>query len=71
MHEKALPAASRGLLASLTAYGGDELSDWVLAGETGLALQLGHRVSEDFEFFRTQGMDTRNMERGGSTPTRW
>ena len=58
MHEKALPDASNDLLAALTADGGDELSGWVLAGGTGLALQLGHRISEDFDFFRTSGMDT-------------
>lgn len=49
MHEEALPEASSDLLASLTAVGGDELRGWVLAGGTGLALQPGHRVSEDFE----------------------
>ena len=58
MHEEALPDASNDLLAALTADGGDELSGWVLAGGTGLALQLGHRISEDFDFFRTSGMDT-------------
>ena len=29
------------------------LDSWTLAGETGLALQIGHRVSEDLAFFRT------------------
>lgn len=29
-----------------------------LAGGTGLALQLGHRDSEDFDFFIKQGLDT-------------
>jgi hypothetical protein len=32
-----------------------ELDGWTLAGGTGLALQMGHRVSEDFDFFRTDG----------------
>jgi hypothetical protein len=31
---------------------------WILARGTGLALRLGHRVSEDFDFFRTEGMET-------------
>ncbi len=27
------------------------LTGWYLAGGTGLALQLGHRISYDFDFF--------------------
>jgi hypothetical protein len=37
------------------------LKGWILAGGTGLALQLGHRVSEDFDFFRTDAMDVRHL----------
>ena len=61
MHTEVLPGASGKLLASLKAHGGSELCGWVLAGGTGLALQLGHRVSEDFDFFRTHGMETRSL----------
>lgn len=61
MHEEALPEASSDLLASLTACDGDELRGWVLAEGTGLALQLGHRISEDFDFFRTSDMDTASL----------
>ena len=32
-------------------------SDFVLYGGTGIALQLGHRVSEDFDFFSSPGFD--------------
>jgi hypothetical protein len=32
-------------------------SDFVLYGGTALALQLGHRVSEDFDFFSSAGFD--------------
>lgn len=32
-------------------------SHFVLYGGTGLALQLGHRVSEDFDFFSSEGFD--------------
>ena len=32
-------------------------SEFVLYGGTGLALQLGHRVSEDFDFFSSSGFD--------------
>ena len=58
MHTEALPATSGELLASLNSRGATEFSGWVLAGGTGLALQIGHRVSEDFDFFRTRGLDT-------------
>ena len=61
MHTETLPAASDELLAALTAHGGSELCGWVLAGGTGLALRLGHRVSEDFDFFRTHETDTRAL----------
>lgn len=57
MHEKALPPASVDLLARLTADPPHSLQGWTLAGGTGLALQLGHRRSEDFDFFRTAGME--------------
>ncbi len=61
MHEKALPPASRKLLALLGLSPADSLRGWVLAGGTGLALQLGHRRSEDFDFFRTSGMHTQAL----------
>lgn len=61
MYTAVLPAASGELLAALTARSGVELNGWVLAGGTGLALQLGHRISEDFDFFRTRGMETRAL----------
>ncbi|PYT30468.1 MAG: hypothetical protein DMG58_14390 [Acidobacteria bacterium] len=32
-------------------------ADFVLYGGTGLALQLGHRASEDFDFFSSSGFD--------------
>jgi len=33
------------------------LGEWTLAGGTGLALQLGHRVSRDLDFFRDASFD--------------
>ena len=35
--------------------------DWVLAGGTGLALQLGHRLSNDLDFFRAELFDTEEL----------
>lgn len=58
MHEKVLPANSRKILADLAALDRDALDGWILAGGTGLALRLGHRISDDFDFFRTEGMDS-------------
>jgi Nucleotidyl transferase AbiEii toxin, Type IV TA system len=37
-------------------------SDFVLYGGTGLALQLGHRVSEDFDFFSSAGFDPDRLQ---------
>jgi len=57
MHEKVLPEGSKALLAWLETIAASIFQEWTLAGETGLALWVGHRVSEDFDFFRTDGID--------------
>lgn len=57
MHERVLPKGSRQLLAVLEGLTGPELESWTLAGGTGLALQVGHRVSEDFDFFKVAPVD--------------
>ncbi|MDD3711642.1 MAG: nucleotidyl transferase AbiEii/AbiGii toxin family protein [Patescibacteria group bacterium] len=36
-------------------------SDFYLAGGTGLALQLGHRDSVDFDYFSSQDIDTKKL----------
>jgi len=61
MHEKALPAGSRVVLDTLSRSPRAALQGWILAGGTGLALRIGHRRSEDFDFFRTAGMDTQGL----------
>ncbi|MGD0966632.1 MAG: nucleotidyl transferase AbiEii/AbiGii toxin family protein [Candidatus Acidiferrales bacterium] len=48
-----LPESQRQLWPELDAIP----SDFVLYGGTGLALQLGHRVSEDFDFFSSLSFD--------------
>lgn len=63
MHEKVLPKGSRELLARLAGLNAPELTGWTLAGGTGLALQLGHRVSEDFDFFRADGFSPEGLYR--------
>jgi len=37
-------------------------TDFVLYGGTGLALQIGHRSSEDFDFFSTSGFDPSRLQ---------
>jgi len=48
-----LPESQRRLWPELDAIP----SEFVLYGGTGLALQLGHRVSEDFDFFSSSNFD--------------
>jgi hypothetical protein len=48
-----LPESQRALWPELDAVP----SNFVLYGGTALALQLGHRVSEDFDFFSSEGFD--------------
>ena len=57
MHEKVLPQHSLELLSALGDDPSPLLTGWTLAGGTGLAFHLGHRVSEDLDFFRTDDMD--------------
>jgi hypothetical protein len=52
MHEKVLPRGSRDLLKKLESLSVPELEGWTLGGDTGLALQMGHRIAEDLDFFR-------------------
>lgn len=61
MHEKALPTGSRNLILALNENVVPALGGWILAGGTGLALQCGHRLSDDFDFFRTVGMDVEGL----------
>jgi len=53
-----LPECQRRLWPELDAVP----SVFVLYGGTGLALQLGHRVSEDFDFFSSSGFDPSRLQ---------
>jgi hypothetical protein len=53
-----LPESQRELWTELDAVP----SDFVLYGGTALALQLGHRVSEDFDFFSSSGFDPDQLQ---------
>lgn len=55
MHPKVLSDGGWQIVAELSRA--DLLEGWVLAGGTGLALQLGHRYSEDLDLFRPGSFD--------------
>jgi hypothetical protein len=61
MHTKVLPKHSLELLDDLQKDAAPLLKNWTLAGGTGLAFQLGHRLSEDLDFFRTDDIDVRRL----------
>jgi hypothetical protein len=61
MHEKVLPRHSLELVKSLERDQDPRLSGWTLAGGTGLAFHLGHRLSEDLDFFRTDDANVRDL----------
>jgi hypothetical protein len=55
MHPKVLSPEAWEIVRRLSREGC--LEGWVLGGGTGLALQLGHRHSEDLDFFRHEPFD--------------
>jgi len=57
MHYEALDNKRRPLLPAL----GDFKKDFYLAGGTALALQIGHRVSVDFDFFTEKDFGTEEL----------
>lgn len=59
MHPKVLSGAAWKIVADLSRA--DLLDGWVLAGGTGLALQLGHRYSEDLDLFRPDAFDPERL----------
>lgn len=59
MHEKILPQYSLELLKKLENNSSPYLSGWTLAGGTGLAFILGHRISVDLDFFRNDDMNVK------------
>lgn len=70
MFRRVLPQGSRSLLADIERDTPASLRGWTLAGGTGLALRLGHRLSDDFDFFKQarfsrQGLFTSLSKLGG------
>jgi len=64
MHEKVLSKNCLEFLRSLESDPSSLLRGWVLAGGTGLGLQLGHRVSDDLDLFRGDVEDVRHLHEG-------
>lgn len=61
MHEKVLSKNSLELLKEFESDPSLLFENWILAGGTGLALQLGHRISDDFDFFRNDLPNARKL----------
>ncbi len=59
MHLNCLPSDVRGLLKDLS--GIVHAHDFILAGGTALALQLGHRLSVDLDFFTARPFSTEGI----------
>jgi predicted nucleotidyltransferase component of viral defense system len=64
MHEKVLPKGSKELLNKIEALNSPHFKSWTLAGGTALALQLGHRLSEDLDLFRNDPFDLNGIHGG-------
>ena len=59
MHPRVLSSQGWSTIRQVVA---DGITDaWTLAGGTALALQLGHRYSEDLDFFRTEFFDVSDL----------
>lgn len=59
MHPKVLSQTAWEIVRRLSGAG--LLDGWVLAGDTGLALQFGHRYSEDLDLFRPEPFEPQRM----------
>ena len=57
MHYEALGERRRALLPALAAF----KKEFYLAGGTAFALQIGHRVSVDFDFFTEEDFETKDV----------
>ena len=59
LHRKTIAAPTLGILKAITAV--PELSAFNLAGGTSLALQIGHRLSVDLDFFGHRPFETQEI----------
>ena len=70
MHPECFPSAGHAVLGRLKNIAASER--FILAGGTALALQIGHRISEDLDFFTEKTFSTDNIfqkiKRAGLAP---
>ena len=59
MHSKVLSPRAWAVVRRLVSAG--HLEGWILAGGTGLALEFGHRLSEDLDFFRAGAFEPQSL----------
>ena len=59
LHRKTITTPTLGILKNITAI--PELSGFNLAGGTSLALQIGHRLSVDLDFFGDRPFETQEI----------
>ena len=59
MNPKVLPSEAWSVVKTLEK--GGMLGQWILAGGTALALQLGHRISIDLDFFTVESFDPQSL----------
>ncbi|EFK08345.1 conserved hypothetical protein [delta proteobacterium NaphS2] len=57
MQNQVVPARTKSLLKHIAG----DINQFYLAGGTGLALQLGHRISEDLDFFSEKTFETEDL----------
>jgi hypothetical protein len=62
MNPKVLPPEAWSVVRTLEK--GGMLGPWILAGGTALALQLGHRISIDLDFFTVESFDPQSLRTG-------
>ena len=62
MHQEVLKSEQKKVFTKLSYF-----SDFYLVGGTALALQLGHRISEDFDFFRDKELDKKFISKAYKT----
>lgn len=62
IHAQTLPNRTKKLIEVFQKDGVDFLDDFYLSGGTALSLQIGHRESEDLDFFSKVGFDPSSLQ---------
>lgn len=60
MYQEVIPESTLNLIDNISPH----ISGFYLAGGTGLALQLGHRISEDLDFFNDKNFSPEEINAG-------